>query len=518
MEDKIRIISTKRSLIDEIMPGDSYENASKIKKVSGVYREFKTSDVENSPTTPCLSIMRGLAFEEIRRSWEFADFFPTKTTVSMNNMHGITNKSRPRSTITMNRALDKGAPYLMYSVDGHKYYIRKERTTDNEDTVGFIYKEDSPIKISLYRNTAEFLTGEYLDIVECTELTQHRILLPNSLDMAVPEKGGSFIPVLREMESTKAINNKKMYLDKIDMCTGKIDNYILQCKDSTRKYKRISNTWHPQQYIAMNIDTVGIIDLREKTSNTFWQCRSIARHYTTDELSPNYTVEKGAESKIYVNNGKALGSFDMRNLTTLYGIKDTGVHKGILSVGKHPAVYNHRGHFYFQSYYDSDNQMVKLYNFNTNYSFIGFDWIGKSANLPFTMAAFLFENKIHIYTGDGQVNELPIVCKKRPCGRQAMSHELLRLLKKGKVYSSKLLKKSSLPRINNSDNDPYTFLERSLLDGFRDPLDKSEDTGISTQPNDSVKKTIPYTKMIEYLSTSDMTALAKEKSNEFPSK
>ncbi|KAI5133506.1 hypothetical protein NEAUS06_0594 [Nematocida ausubeli] len=508
MSDDIRTVHMQRTLVDEIAFAEPLKNADKIKKISGIYKDFRFSESESAPFATPLAITKGLRFEEKEASWNFLNFFPDMPSITARDKDSRPRNFRPRSTIIMNRALDKGAPYLMYSLDGRKYTIRKERATDSTDTVAVINRELEPIKIELYRNTAHFLNEDHLDIIECTRLTKHRINLSNAVDMSVPEKGGTIIPILKEMEERKGINTKKMYLDRVDMATGKIDNYVLNCPGTLEKYKRISNTWHPQEYIIMSSGTAGIIDLREKKSRTFWNCREILAH-PGENFNEYHKIEKGAGSKIYITNGGTLGSFDMRNLTTPYGICNTNLRNGVLSMGRHPAVYNNSGKFFFQSATDPDNCIMKIYNFNTTDKLLGFEWVGRSANLPYSMAAFLFKSRLCIFSGTGEVHEVQIGQKK---SQRYKRRDVDKQLSNNKIYTDGFFRKP-LKAMKEKAVDSYTILERSLLNGFRDPLDTESAKSTAISPSEDVIKVLGYTKMINYMVPSD-TALLLNKSKD----
>lgn len=514
MEETKTELPFKRSLVDEIKLDEPFENTVKMKTMTAVFKGFKSSEVEGGTITTPLTAERPFTMEERLNNWRFTDFFETKRTLSSTaDANRKCELKRPLSTITINRALEKGCPYIMYSTDGQKYYIRKDKNTDGTDSVARVYREKEPQKISLYKNTAHFLDSNSLDIVECTTMSKYQIKIPNAIDMVVPEKGSAIISVLREMEETKARANKKMYLERVDMSAGKIDNYILECNSSQHKFKRVANTWHPMQYIAMSAESAAVIDVREKKSNVFWSIAAVTGTLKLHKFRPYYKVEKGSESKIYITKGHLLGAFDMRNLMTPFGIHATPVQTGLMSLSNNIAIYNIKGQFYYQSTRDPADSIVKTYEFNSQYPFLGFDWAGKSMKSPYSIAAFLFANKISIYTDGGILQEHGVSCKTIPRISSSENRIISTLVKSAKSMSA-FVNKSVTGISKTEENPQVTLLERSLQDGFRDPLLPRDMSGIASEPVEEVKKVIPYTRIMDFLLISDKASLLKQKKDQ----
>ncbi|KAI5190706.1 hypothetical protein NEMIN01_1171 [Nematocida minor] len=508
MDEETRVLSFKRTLIDEIAVGETLPNARKLKRIDKVFKDFRTSELDNKePQTP-LTFYQSPTEEERNNSWRHVDFFPNKEHIKTEGSTTTNSGDYPFLYISLNKTPVKGAPYVLYSTDGYKYYIRKERAKDNTDAYGTIKRDVTPEKIGLYKNLALFLDRDNLDLVESDKMSKFTISLPNALDVAIPEKGMSAIPVLRDLEEVRAISTKKMYLDRVDMATGKIDNYILQCKDFHAKFKRIANTWHPQQYICTSHSTASIVDLREKVSNVFWYSKDPKLVIERAGFKRQHKAEKGLESKIHITSGKTLGTFDMRNLSTIYGEYNTFVNLGVLSVSRNIAVYNSYGHFYFQNSTAPENNVLKLYKFNAGDKFIGFDWCGGFGSHPYTMAAFLFHNRLNIYCGDGSTMVHEIKPDKFITGPPESTERIKNIMKKGEgmkmmVETKTRAKKEREKKVHKT----YSLLERSLLNGFRDPLETDKGSDVVTEPTNLIGKVIGYTKLIDFVSMQEKAAI-----------
>lgn len=523
MKEEAILLDYKSRLIDEIIPDKPFENTFKIKKIGRIFRDFRTSEMDNRTIHAPLSIIPGLKEEAIENNWSFTDFFPTKEyVIFQESKTSYTRKKSlsPHTAITVNRTVLKGSPYIMYTSDGSNYIVRKERATNNSDSSFTIHRNTSPIKIGLYKNASMFLEKDLIDIIDCISMKNYKIAAKNSVDFAIPEKHMSSIPVLRDLEESKGITTKKMFLDKIDMTTGKIDNYILHCYDSIFKFRKIANTWHPMQYICTSLDKASLVDLREKKSRLFWTLPKKGNGGGSRSCPKYQKAEKGQDSKVYIMQGRTLGTFDMRNLSNIFGEISTEISNPVLSVGKHIAVYNSGGRFFFQNPIASEDTIMKIYKFDITDEFIGFDWSGKSQNAPYSIAAFLFRNKLNVYYGDGTIAIHNIPKKLRNTGhRPAIVSESTGKISNKKDIMHTIISKPLLKRTKDKIKEShtgekrnhYTTLERTLRNGFRDPMDADEPTETLFEPSECIKRIISYTKLLDLLPLSDRQSILKPK-------
>ncbi|KAH9387214.1 uncharacterized protein NEMAJ01_2110 [Nematocida major] len=497
----------KRTKSSDIQPGEDFAHTDVAKKLSSVYKEFVTCGIDSDILATPLTIRPGLTIEERQKNWAFTNFFKTKETIPINIQACKKSLERPASTITINRSAEKGSPYIMYSVDGHKYYIHKDRTTDRQDSTVFLTRQEAPQKIGLHKSTVHFLGRDSLDVVAAETRAKYRLSVPNAIDMAIPEKRGSTIPVLRDRGLGKPAES--MLFDRVDMATGKIEGYRIACSGQG-KFRKVGNTWHPKQYVCLSADAASVVDVREKASRSFWRLKTMGKgNVGAADVPSNYKVEKGRGSTMHIFTGYTLGAFDMRNLSAETGLSYTNITNGTMSVGKHIAVYNKYGHFYFQNAQDSSDSIVKIYKFNTDKFLLGFEWAGKSEEHMYSTAAFLFSSKVCIYTGDGNMQEHPIDEYRVP---NAPEHRLATTLRLTGSFVPLLFNKNR-PLVPEEEHDSrkLTLLERSLQDGFRDPLVPASMEGIAQEPNESVKKVIPYTNMMNFLTVGEKASLLKPK-------
>lgn len=511
----VEILSYRRRLIDEILQAEPYENSRKLINPGQIYREFHTSELHNPSIQAPLSVVPGFTEDAINRNWAYTDFFPPKKYLCAAGTYRYKDKTSPFLNVTVNKTGQKGAPYVMYSSNLTDYVVRKERTVNNTDTSIRISRKIRPTSIGLYKNTALFLETDALDIINCTTSSTYRIEVKNSVGLAVPEKDISSIPVLRDMEGSKTISTKKMYLDRVDMATGKIDNYILQCSSTYHKYRIICNTWHPMQYVCVCSDKASLVDLREKSSRLFWDTTQ-PKKKIPDVFRPHHKAEKGKDSKIHITQTNSIGTFDMRNLGSVFGETDTGIRSPILSVGRHIAAYSTQGIFFFQNPLVPEDRIIKTYQFSPDDAFLGFDWTGKSNSTPYSIAAFMFDNKISIYYGDGTIaiHNIPksIWTSRKKRSINSRPNKISKNKEEIPSIISKPIISKNIKNLRNlftpSEIGSPTVLERTMQDGFRDPLNPAEE--FTVEIPEPVKKTIQYTKIIDLLPVQERNRILQE--------
>ncbi|KAI5180559.1 hypothetical protein NEOKW01_0863 [Nematocida sp. AWRm80] len=459
MNEGINKLQFTRELIDDIKIGLEYPCVKKPIKRVGLNRELKFTEGQlEGEYIPVLQSTPGTSREEIRRKWSGIDFYNTQEFFTGalgkkdKSLYGLNN-----IFLALNKNPTKGSPYVMYSNDGRTYTIRLEKQTDHMDKYFQVNLPQLPKKISLVRDYALFLTDTGLDLIDCQSQIPHRIENKDVIDMTVPEHHDWYFGMLREVPPGKrSILKKNMaYLDRVDLSTSKIETYMIKEGLDQKPYKNICGTWHSQQYICSSLNTMHMIDLREKQSNLFWKIHYIC-HNTSIKSSSKCGIQeisRGKDNLIFAHTYLVLGSFDIRNLTEPYSINHIPLGApSKLAVGKHVALYNPYGEFYFQNQKVSSCEYFTAFRLPDNMKFLRFDWYGKNNASDYSLAAFLYEGKLDLFFADGKkmvhTMQKPILTK-RVVKRNAFeitSEQLLKNVIKTSSYHFQLGKRTVFPR------------------------------------------------------------------------
>ncbi|KAI5186881.1 hypothetical protein NEHOM01_1770 [Nematocida homosporus] len=412
--------------------------------------------------------------------WKGIDFFPQIKHVD------YTRLQRPpicQNLMAVNRTPEKGSPYLMYSNDGYKYFIRKERHTDGIDVCASIFLNEIPTKVSLYKNNSLVLTRTGVDIIDCNTLKTYTIPIDQPFDMATPFGNTSFLCVLKEpaCSSNTDPNYYNAILDQLDLESGKAISYTIKGHSAFSTAAKISSTWHPQQYICGRSMYISLLDLREKTSRSIWTIAPKLESLHPDRVVKSGTInslEQATSNKIVVSTGSHLGTLDMRWLNDMFSSRYVPFRAEGLAAGHNVVAYNALGQFFFESLSASEPYAYRHFKLPTTTQFLAFDWHSRSFTKPYSFAAFLFDTHIIIHHHDGQTNLHQIPSAKPAdivfglAGAKDIVQQNRRIRKRSSALNTFLGRTKSLFATTTTTNKPdsYTYLERSLLGGHGDPL------------------------------------------------
>ncbi|KAI5189263.1 hypothetical protein NECID01_0458 [Nematocida sp. AWRm77] len=482
----------QRVLEEDIQIGEEFSPLTKTRKREGYNKRLVLT--EGSEEHGYKAVMRAETFIEKKKkesAWAFTNFFQAPKHYSVIDK---VPKKHTKHLLCVNKAPVKDGPALMYSNNGLKYVIRKGKVSNLEDMHATVDVEEVPQKVGLYKNTAFFLGSETVGLLDCTYLKMHTISVTDPIDLAMPEGNMHTFPVLRTIQSTARTlqTENSCFIDVVDMHGSKVSTHMVRSATSTHKYTQIAHTWHPKQYICGSNVGVSLVDTREKKSHLFY--KNMDTSAGTRKVTYIKDLQKLQDSKIGIIDRGNFSVLDMRWLTDQYCKKKIPFVNPVLASGKHIALYNRSGEFYFQSIFSQDNYMYRHYQFGSREVLLSFDWSGEVQNTPYNLAAFLFEKRIKIFypTGESEEHGLPPIPKEAGQLHKNIFYSvrtatkfLRPIFRKAEKLDSLLLGKSlhaSLP-VQKS-----TFLQRLIEDGFRDALDPPQKQH-TTMP-DTMKKLV----------------------------
>jgi len=401
-------LNFERKLDEDICTVKEKGCTMKIARREGYSRMIKyTEGQESSAYNAVLKIESSASKESIRAGWECMDLFRPAQEYEM--PMGVTRIMPIDNLITMNKTKRATDPTVLYSNNGLKYTIATEHERSTEDAYTAISYMEKPIKIGLYKNIAMFLSSRAIEMLECTTRNTYKMDTLHAIDMAVPKDAAYTFPVLRKIEQTPGTLQGTMntLLDIVDMNAGKITTQMIRSNNSMGLCNKIASTWHPEQYICATSTRIAHIDTRTKESCVVWVHRLAppTHRITRIESKRVKKIEQAGDAKIAVLISDTLTVLDIRYLNNPLCSKKVPIEYPQLAVGKHLAVYNRYGEFYYQSINNIDSCAFKKYNFDTTQHLLAFDWSNERQNEKFSKAAFLFDSSVRIVSSSGCVKE-----------------------------------------------------------------------------------------------------------------
>jgi len=389
-EEDVEVLENEGELYEKFAKREGYS-----KKLNFVEASKKDAEEERA----VLSMESHRDRRELRESWKDVEFF--KQFEGKEFEESRTYKKQ-EGMLAVNRTLRKGDPYIMYTHNKKEYTIRKEKRKNGTDSSIKVEISSPPEKVGLFKNFGLFMCKDSIDIIDCEDLKGYRIGLEEVIDVGMPLEGDYIIPAIRNMkiESGMVLRRADIYFDTVDMNAGKITSRAIRTDSMDSKFGRVASTWHPQQYICGSRTRFVVIDTREKDSRVFWKPARLGR--PLDELG-GIEIEKIEGPRVAVLLGEGITTLDMRYLRNPFCTRRVPIEQGRLAVGKHVAVYNLSGEFFFQNAHNIDEYTYKRFNFEKREDMVGFQWGGGSGEKKFSTAAFLFSNSVRIISETGEV-------------------------------------------------------------------------------------------------------------------